>query len=174
MLATIISLPEKKTTGSVTYIKGSGFLSQSGSMERPTPKSLQEYFRTFSVDSTTANLLCLFCNGKCSAEDLEQFIDKNLRLVWKSDGGCFACCEVCLWASAKYELKNHFQCMVKVESVEYYSGKTLDNLVVRCVTCLKELSIEEKLAAYLYELDFLLVRGGWRSYCKSCVQYTLL
>lgn len=143
-------------------------------MEQPTPRTLLEYCARFSVDLGSAKLPCLFCNNLCSAEDLQQFIEKNLRLVWKSNRECFACCEKCLWASAKYEYENHFQCIVRTDSVEAISGKSLDVLVVRCVNCLTELSLEEKYAAYLYDLEYILVRGGWRSFCKTCVHKVLI
>lgn len=139
-------------------------------MDNPAPRRLTDYLQRHGLTIDTAELGCIFCKNQVSAYDLSEFIRKNLQLVWRGTRSAYAVCTDCLLSTARYEFSTFYQCSTPGENVEDLCGRRLCQVTVRCVRCLAELEFAEKLGAVIYELDYMLVRGQWRSYCRNCIR----
>lgn len=137
-------------------------------MGSPSPRTVQDYCHSFNLPLDSVRLPCLFCGNYCCTEDLLQCMLKNFCLVWKGPF-CYAACTPCVYASAKHEYRNYFQCFVKGPAVEHLAQKSLFLLHVRCIHCLKELDDAEKAGHLAKHIDFALVRGNWRGFCRECL-----
>lgn len=123
-----------------------------------------------SVQNVTLDRLCiscLFCNIALSFQDKCAFAVKNLRIVFRVDTA-FACCSCCLKTVAYYELCKYYRCSADGTNLDVLSGKCLKELVVRCLTCMKQLEYVEKLEHIARGENFHLVRHYWRGTCRHC------
>lgn len=137
-------------------------------MAVPRPRSLQDFMNTYNLSLFDARLPCVFCKGYCTVVDLQEFIRKELQLVWKG-GLCFAACTGCLYISAFYEHNKHLQLKIPSGLVQQVAGESVLDLNVRCVYCLAKLSREELVGSLVLGLDLYLVRHQWRGVCRLCI-----
>ncbi|QIA98986.1 early protein 6 [Callithrix penicillata papillomavirus type 1] len=138
-------------------------------MANPAPRNLIEYLDRFEETLHTVRLPCIFCKNICTAHDLTDFVRKNLQLVWRGTGSAFAACSSCLKVTAAYEYRVYYQGCIPGDYIEDISGRPISSLCIRCVRCLAELDLAEKLGALVFDLPFLVVRSQWRSYCRNCI-----
>lgn len=123
-----------------------------------------------SVENVSLDCLCiscLFCNTTLCFQDKCAFAIKNLRVVFR-DNTAFACCSGCLKSVAYYELCKYYRCSADGVNLDVLSGKCLTELVVRCLSCMKQLEYIEKLDHIARGEDFHLVRHHWRATCRLC------
>lgn len=138
-------------------------------MAAETPTTVDAYCKTFQIAFENLSFPCLFCKRILTAVQINDFVFKQLSLVWK-EKNCFACCSYCLKVTARYELENYFCCYVTGFYIEDLLGTPLWLLVVRCLKCLAKLTYIEKLRCVFAKENFYLVRGHWRSYCRDCLK----
>lgn len=123
-----------------------------------------------TVNNVTLDCLCIpcvFCNNNLSFQDKCSFVVKNLRIVFRANIA-FACCGSCLKNVAYYELCKYYRCSADGSNLDVLSGKCLKELVVRCLSCMKELEYIEKLEHSAKGELFHLVRHFWRGVCRHC------
>lgn len=135
-------------------------------MDARFPVILSDYCSYFDIPFFNLKLKCLFCKFYLSLIDLADFYEKDLRLVWR-DKCCFACCPKCLRLSAAYEYNHYFVCSVTGTTLEFMQKKSLKEITIRCLSCLRKLSYTEKIQHSQQE-RFCLVRGHWRGWCRFC------
>ncbi|QIA98993.1 early protein 6 [Callithrix penicillata papillomavirus type 2] len=138
-------------------------------MANPAPRSLTDYLQRFEETLHTVQLPCIFCKQICTTHDLTEFVRKNLQIVWRGTRRAFAVCTSCLRATAKYEYSVYYQGSISGDYIEDITGRPIASLVVRCVRCLTELDLSEKLGALFFGLPFMIVRSQWRCYCRDCI-----
>lgn len=131
------------------------------------PTRLNEYCKLHSIDFFDLRLHCIFCQFICSLQDLASFFEKNLSLVYRNNLP-FACCMKCLKQTAIYERERFCQCTVKSSLIDVVTGKSLQDLIVRCLYCFALLDSIEKRECLNRDEDLCLVRGHWRWYCRNC------
>nr|AYA94775.1 MAG: E6 protein [Human papillomavirus] len=131
------------------------------------PTRLDEYCRYFDISFFVLRLRCIFCNSFLDPQDLARFYMKQLNLIWKNKVA-FGCCTLCLNLSAIYEKTKFFQCTVNSVNIEHLARKSLKDIPVRCLFCLKLLDLAEKFDIKVREDLYCLVRGHWRGVCREC------
>lgn len=112
-------------------------------------------------------LPCNFCGKFLTFAELLEFDYKNLRLIWK-DALVFGCCTVCAFATAIYELRTFHQETVTGYEIEGRAQAPLASVVVRCLFCLKQLDLLEKLDICARHQEFHRVRSHWKGLCRHC------
>lgn len=133
------------------------------------PVRLDEYCKTFNICFLDLRLRCVFCSHYIDIRELADFYQKQLSLIWRNFQ-CFACCEQCIFLSARYERDNYFQCTVKPEDLALLVEKPLSEVIIRCYICLDLLDAAEKQDHLARSKRFILIRGHWRGYCRRCMQ----
>lgn len=133
------------------------------------PVRLDEYCKTFNIPFLDLRLCCIFCYHYIDIRELADFYQKKLSLIWRNFQ-CYACCERCIFLSARYERENFFQCTVKPEDLASLVEKPLTDVIIRCYICLDLLDAAEKQDHIARNKRFILVRGHWRGYCRRCMQ----
>ncbi|ACT76412.1 E6 protein [Human papillomavirus 116] len=137
-------------------------------MENPFPNDLRSYCNYFGICLFDLRLQCIFCKSILDIVDLAKFHKKELRLVWRCKVA-YACCSKCLYASARYENENHFQCAVKASTLHDLLGTPLHQIYMRCNHCLSGLDLQEKFDLVARDCYVILVRGYWRGPCRDCI-----
>lgn len=138
-------------------------------MEPQFPTDLDSYCTYFKINFFDLILNCIFCKFPLSIVDLASFHNKRLSVIWRNNSP-FACCTKCLRLTALYEEQNFFVCTAKSYSLTSLVGKELSDIPVRCIHCYAFLDYTEKLRHLYNNVDFVLIRGGWRGVCRNCVQ----
>ena len=137
-------------------------------MENPFPTDLREYCTYCGVCLFDLCLQCIFCKCHVDIVDLAKFYKKKLRVVWKKNVA-YVCCTKCLFASAKYEAEQHFQCAVKVCDLHGLLDRPLQDIHMRCYYCLGTLDLQEKVDLISRGKSACLIRGYWRGPCRDCI-----
>lgn len=135
-------------------------------MDARFPVNLFDYCSYFEIPFFNLKLKCIFCNFYLSLTDLADFYQKDLCLVWRNKC-CFACCAKCLRLSAAYEYNTYFVCCVTGTTLEFLQKKSLNEIIIRCSSCLRKLDYAEKIQ-HSFNERFCLVRGHWRGCCRFC------
>lgn len=163
-------LIRKKQPG-VVHIKRQGISNSvfSSSMAESLPTRLDDYCRVFKISFFDLKLQCVFCKHFVQLQDLADFYNKQLSLIWKGCL-CYCSCRACLKLIAKFEIENHFQCSVKSQFFEDIVKQSIQDVIVRCMYCYKLLDCMEKVDCRSRNLDFALVRGHWRNCCRFCMK----
>lgn len=138
-------------------------------MEELQPRKLDDYCRIFDISLFDLYLKCIFCKRYLTLKDLACFHMKDLSLLWRNNI-CFACCERCVIASARYEASRHFQCIFQTDHLHVITGVPLQNLDVRCYYCLSVLDTAEKFDLIARNRPTCLVRGYFRAPCRECLR----
>lgn len=137
-------------------------------MENLFPTSLDEYCTRFNIALSDLRLRCVFCNYYLSPQQLFSFYQKHLCLIWKNFN-CFACCLPCIRLAARFEQENYTQCAVDCGSLETFLGVSINIVKIRCLFCLRLLTVLEKRDCISKKEQFYLVRGRWRGCCRECL-----
>ncbi|QDY91917.1 E6 [Equus caballus papillomavirus 9] len=121
------------------------------------------------MDPDIEGLKCLFCKRRCGKVDALWWDGGDFKLQWRP-GGPYASCKACMFRVCAYErqvyLKPH-QGVCARELVRR-TGKPLSDIRVRCETCGKLLTNDEKDWLKLNGRCVFLVRQRWRANCYSC------
>lgn len=133
------------------------------------PVCVEEYCNYFGVTFSELNFLCIFCRCPVPPLELLTFQYRQLSLVWR-EGTCYAACIACIERVAKYERDKFFQCAVNGMYIEFFTKTPLQDLIVRCMFCMRLLTSEEKIDIIGAGATFCLVRGHWKGYCRDCFQ----
>lgn len=112
-------------------------------------------------------LPCNFCGKFLTFLELLEFDYKNLRLIWK-DNLAFGCCTVCAFTTAIYELRTYHQETVTGIELEGRAQAPIGDIIVRCLFCLKQLDLLEKLDICARQQHFHRVRNHWKGLCRHC------
>lgn len=138
-------------------------------MDPQRPRRLDVYCQQFGTSFFDVRLPCLFCKFELDLQELADFHQKALCLIWKGDK-CYAACRRCLRLSALHERENCCRCSVPPDAIEHVTGKSLKDLVLRCYLCYKQLDYAEKIDCVAADVDILLIRHHWRALCRNCTQ----
>ncbi|ACU27440.1 E6 [Canis familiaris papillomavirus 7] len=120
--------------------------------------------------STASSILisCIFCLKLLTEEEKLLFDRKFLSLVWRGDSP-FGICERCCWQRAQLDCILNRDCCLEADGVQALFQRPLCSLIVRCMCCLRPLSLEEKNWCAATGQTFMLVRRHWRSTCPTCL-----
>nr|AXU25210.1 E6 protein [Human papillomavirus] len=138
-------------------------------MDEHFPRSLDDYCKTYQIDFFTLRLPCIFCGFYASIQDLASFYSKRLSIVWRHNRP-FVSCMKCVRHSAIVERQKFCQCCVKCTDLDAVVGRSLRDIVIRCISCYGLLDYAEKIDACVSERLVYLVRGHWRTECRECVE----
>lgn len=138
-------------------------------MDARFPIKLDDYCFYFSIPFFDLHLKCVFCNFYLTLQELADFYEKGLSLIWRRNI-CFACCRKCIQLSAKFEKENYFVCCVTPTTLECMLTKCLKDINIRCMLCLRKLDYAEKIDHLVKDEVFCLIRGYWRGYCRFCMR----
>lgn len=133
------------------------------------PLCIDEYCNYYQISKETLTLPCIFCKNLVDAFQLSVFQQRQLSLIWRGNT-CFAACVRCISSVATLERNKFCQCTVKGEYIEHFTRTPLQNLIVRCLYCMRLLSSEEKIEIIACGGQFMLVRGSWKGTCRQCLQ----
>lgn len=136
-------------------------------MEPYFPTHLDDYCKHFNVSFFDLSLQCIFCGFILDAQQLANFYQKSLSLVWR-DGICFACCRQCCRVSARHEFERYCRCSVSASIITDILHKPLSEIIIRCYGCLTLLDLVEKIDAIHRGDNFHLVRSAWKGLCREC------
>ncbi|AOP12495.1 E6 [Canis familiaris papillomavirus 19] len=120
--------------------------------------------------TTLPNILipCVFCLQFLSEEEKRAFDRKILCLIWKGNRP-YGICETCCRHKALLDCINNRDCCLEADGVLALFNKPLSALIVRCMYCLRPLTLEEKNLCTANGLPFMLVRRHWRNICPTCL-----
>lgn len=137
-----------------------------GKMSRQ-PRRVADLANVLGVLPEEVSLLCNFCRGQLSSQDLHAFDQKCFKLLWKGDG-VYGCCSVCARWLARSE--HDIYCRVELSGFDVLvlTRVPLSVLFMRCRFCLKVLTFLEKLDMIRFDLNFCHIRGWWRGICRFC------
>nr|AYA94047.1 MAG: E6 protein [Human papillomavirus] len=138
-------------------------------MAQQLPLDLESYCNTFGVSFFQLHLKCVFCKCHIDIVDLARFVKKKLCLVWRDYVG-YACCNKCLYLSAKYESEKYFQCATDAKYLHVLIEKPLEDVLLRCMHCLACLDNQEKVDLVSRDRKVCLIRGYWRGACRECIE----
>ena len=141
-------------------------------MEQIFPTKLNDYCTYFEISFFDLSLKCIFCKHYLTLVDLAKFHEKNFCLVWRKNI-CYACCDKCVFCSARYEANKHFQCTFNTSTLHAVVQKPLQDIDIRCYYCLRVLSLVEKFDLIAQGKPTCLIRGYFRAPCTECLKKEL-
>lgn len=136
-------------------------------MASSNSRLLRDYCKENNIDFFDLFLQCIFCNGCLTLIDCANFQQKCLSVITR-DGVVFGACIRCLRASAKLERERHTQCAVKCSILDSLVGRPIEAVLMRCHVCYQLITEAEKQESVTLNRDAYLVRGTWRTLCRSC------
>ncbi|AUT11917.1 E6 [Leptonychotes weddellii papillomavirus 5] len=113
---------------------------------------------------------CVFCGAPMTWPDKVAFENKCLSVVWCRErffGACVSCTNV----RSYWDVLNNRGPTLEATGVESLFNKPLSDIPVRCMYCLAQLTVLEKIACAVNERPFVLVRKLFRNTCSECTQY---
>lgn len=131
------------------------------------PRTILQLTQHLNIPVEDLLVPCKFCKRFLTLIELLQFDYKNLQLIWHEDL-VYGCCCSCAYASAAFEFKNHFEFQVVGKQIEEITQQSIGFINIRCVFCLKNLDLLEKLDNCARHQQFFKVRGNWKGLCRHC------
>ncbi|ACO58656.1 putative transforming protein E6 [Ovis aries papillomavirus 3] len=132
-----------------------------------SPRTIAELVQHYNFGDCVLLLPCIFCGEYLTAADIVHFESAPLALLWRF-GIPFGCCIRCCNYAGMYEAYRYFQGLIPAAWVECITGKTLFELDVRCVTCLRRCNLSEKLSVLWRQSDFFVIRNKLKTVCQIC------
>lgn len=133
------------------------------------PKRLDAYCAETGISFFELQLQCAFCYFKLTLQELAEFYDKNLFLLYRN--GCpYAACRNCLLLSAKTEFEKHCRCSFAADNIADILGQPLSEILIRCQLCYKQLDLAEKVDLGAACERVYLVRHHLRGLCRNCIR----
>lgn len=120
-----------------------------------------------ATDLSSLLVTCYYCGNFLGWHDKILYENANLYVIWK-DGGFYAVCHCCTRGTARLDFMRNFGGVYSVEEVQLQYNSSILDLTLRCVSCLRELSRQEKTDVALSAPDIYLVRDSLRVLCVVC------
>ncbi|CAA24314.1 E6 protein [Human papillomavirus type 1a] len=117
-------------------------------------------------------LPCNFCNYFLSNAEKLLFDHFDLHLVWR-DNLVFGCCQGCARTVSLLEFVLYYQESYEVPEIEEILDRPLLQIELRCVTCIKKLSVAEKLEVVSNGERVHRVRNRLKAKCSLCRLYAI-
>lgn len=136
-------------------------------MAEEQPRRLDELCEKTGQSFFQLILKCAFCDFNLSLQELADFHEKNLSLLYRN--GCpYAACRTCLKVSAKAEFERFCRCSVPAETLPDILQVPLTSVCMRCKICYRLLDAAEKIDLAAASENCYLVRNLWRGTCRVC------
>lgn len=137
------------------------------SMAEEHPRRLDELCARTGQSFFELNIKCAFCGFKLTLQELADFHEKLLCLLYRND--CpYAACRGCLRLSAKCEFELFCRCSVNADILPDILQTPLTSVSVRCIYCYRSLDTAEKFDLCTATEKVYLVRNLWRGPCRFC------
>ncbi|AUT11923.1 E6 [Leptonychotes weddellii papillomavirus 4] len=133
-------------------------------MERST--TVLELAEKLEVPLEDLLVRCLFCQTFLDFASLCHQVYADLQLVWKGrevHGSCVRCAR----ASGTYEVSRFLETSTTGETLRE-QGVNIFTECIRCLWCLRRLSLTEKIDLSAFRHPVHKVRGRWRALCRVC------
>lgn len=110
---------------------------------------------------------CFYCGRPLSWAEKVLYDSSNIPVILYRE--CFyASCHPCVTANARLDFVMNYEGVTSAAEVELRYGKTIENLSVRCVSCLRELTRTEKRDVQQTDPDLFMIRDTIRTLCIVC------
>lgn len=136
-------------------------------MASELPRRLDDFCERSGQSFFTLQLQCAFCKFGLTLQELAEFHEKCLCLLYRN-GIPYGACRGCLRLSAKLEYEMYCRCTVAAVQLSDILGQPLQTIAVRCVECYKLLDLAEKVDLCAGSEKCYLVRSLWRGRCRLC------
>lgn len=131
------------------------------------PRNIFLLCKVYELDLQDLNITCVFCGTALTEEEVVSFAYKELQVVWRKQFP-FAACPACLEAAGKLRQFRYWQYSSYAPTVEYETGVSILELLIRCYLCHKPLCSEEKERLISEGKRFHKIAGHWRGACLQC------
>lgn len=136
-------------------------------MASDRPRRLDQLCDQTGTSFFSLHLQCAFCNFTLSLQELAEFYEKSLCLLYRNDIP-YGACRGCLRLSALLEYETHCRCKVSADILPDILGQPISSVHMRCLLCYKLLDQAEKFDLCSGSEDVYLVRHLWRGNCRVC------
>lgn len=133
------------------------------------PKRLDAFCAETGLSFFELQLKCAFCNFTLTFQELAEFYDKNLFLLYRN-GFPYAACRNCLLISAKNEFEKFCRCSFAADSIADILQQPLSEIIIRCQKCYRQLDLAEKVDLGAACERVYLVRHHYRGLCRNCIK----
>lgn len=137
------------------------------SMAEEHPRRLDELCAKTGQSFFELNINCAFCGFKLSLQELADFHEKLLCLLYRNSTP-YAACIGCLRLSARCEYEAFCRCSIDASILPDILQVPLTRVSVRCVYCYRLLDSAEKFDLCTGSEKVFLVRHLWRGPCRLC------
>ncbi|AAM19219.1 E6 [Equus caballus papillomavirus 1] len=112
--------------------------------------------------------LCMWCHEPLTNLDALNFLECNLSMVWRN-GTPYGACKACVEFQCFLEVYLHSEGDYRPREVAQEVGRSLCDVRVRCWSCSKPLTKNEKQEIELLGKPLTKVRHKeWRALCYNC------
>lgn len=110
---------------------------------------------------------CFYCADFLTWADKVLYDHAKIDVIWV-DGGFYAACYSCTKANARVDFMINYEGVANVDEIELQYGRSIEDLQVRCTSCLREFNSIEKRDVRTTDPDLFIVRGNIRTLCVVC------
>lgn len=136
-------------------------------MDPALPRRLDQLCKDTGVSFFELKLQCAFCGFELTLQELADFHEKTLSLLYRGNVP-YAACRPCLRLSAKHEFEQFCRCSVPAAALSDILRLPLTAVTIRCKECYRLLDLAEKIDLCAADESVFLVRSYWRGFCRGC------
>lgn len=129
--------------------------------------TVEDLARARGCRVTALTVTCNFCTRALTNIEKYYFDGYGMCLRWVKDKP-FACCLSCMRVSARLEYAQYLERYTGARALAEARGRDLCTQPVRCKSCLRPLSREEKQRLQEQDASVGIVRGRLRGICELC------
>lgn len=137
------------------------------SMAIPRSFSLREIAENAGIPLPEYIISCYHCNNWLTPQEKILYDHSCLLVVWKDDFP-YACCQSCIKICCRTDFLAGFERSVPHSRLAELYGVDWDNLIVRCLTCLRQLNFAEKAEIQRNDEVLFVVKNSIRGKCCLC------
>lgn len=110
---------------------------------------------------------CFHCNNWLTAQEKTLYDHAGLLVVWKEDLP-YACCQSCIRNCCRIDFLAGFERSVQYSRLAALYGVDWNTLIVRCLSCLRQLNNAEKGEIQRNDEVLFVVKNSFRAKCCLC------
>nr|6SLM_A Chain A, Maltose/maltodextrin-binding periplasmic protein,Protein E6,Ubiquitin-protein ligase E3A [synthetic construct] len=131
------------------------------------PRKLHELSSALEIPYDELRLNCVYCKGQLTETEVLDFAFTDLTIVYRDDTP-HGVCTKCLRFYSKVSEFRWYRYSVYGTTLEKLTNKGISDLLIRCITCQRPLSPEEKQRHLDKKKRFHNIGGRWTGRCIAC------
>lgn len=138
------------------------------SLPMSLPQTLSELAQFLGKDGLRGlDIQCFYCGCFLTWADRVLFNNAQIPIVWM-DCRYYASCHSCVKANARLDFMTNFNGATTVDVLELQYEKSVEELEIRCLCCLRRLTRSEKVDVGISDPDLFVIRESIRTLCVVC------